>query len=101
MNHTPAPWHYSRRSAKGKGFGVYDSQGRTLALVDSTPITEARREADARLMAAAPELADLADIVLGIAGRLADPNNAPCPMPPTIEQWQVIVNAAKAAKAKL
>ena len=55
----------------------------------------------AELEAKAAAFEDVADIVLGIAGRLAYPNNAPCPMPPTIEQWQVIVNAAKAAKAKL
>ncbi len=52
---TPAPWHYS---ALTKSFGVYDSQGTAIAKVGGAyGVAHERRQADARLIAAAPELA--------------------------------------------
>lgn len=49
--HTPAPWSYTSR-------GDIIGEGATLAVVSSSPITISKNEekANARLIAAAPEL---------------------------------------------
>ena len=55
--HTPGPWHAAARSAKQRQIGVYTAQGNVVAVGRAgDPIDLERRIADARLIAAAPEL---------------------------------------------
>ena len=73
MTHTPGPWFVSMKpdwdEDGGMGPAVYDCDGGVFAVVDDEPETIARPfyEADAHLIAAAPEmlevLEDLVDIL--------------------------------------
>ena len=62
MSHTPGPWFVSMKPDWDEdgwmGVGVYDCDGGVYAVVDDEPETIARPfcEADARLIAAAPEM---------------------------------------------
>lgn len=51
--HTRGPW---TTHTNQKSFGIYDDSGAVVATVYWSPITHERRTADARLIAAAPDL---------------------------------------------
>ena len=53
---TPGPWHAARKSPKTWHFGVYDANGTEVAHVAAHALHFLRREADARLIAASPDL---------------------------------------------
>ena len=54
---TPGPWHEQFVSEKSWHKGVYDANGNEVALVKvKSALVAHRRDADARLIAAAPEL---------------------------------------------
>jgi hypothetical protein len=59
--HTRGPWRASARSARSRNQGVYDADGYLLASVDVPQLASfevfVRRKADARVMAAAPAMA--------------------------------------------
>ena len=56
-HHTPGKWHTSLVSDKYWNVGVYDESGTEVALIKVKSMLQGnRRDADARLMAAAPEL---------------------------------------------
>ena len=65
MTRTPGPWFVSMKpdwdEDGGMGPAVYDCDGGVFAVVDDEPETIARPfyEADARLMAASPELLEV------------------------------------------
>ena len=65
MTHTPGPWFVSMKpdwdEDGGMGPAVYDCDGGVFAVVDDEPETIARPfyEADARLIAAAPEMLEV------------------------------------------
>lgn len=51
---TPGPWHKQQLT---KSWGIYDQQGTSVARVaDAYGVASERRQADARLIAAAPEM---------------------------------------------
>ena len=54
--HTPGPWHADIKASRS--IGLYDADGTHIAVVDAKigSVTRQRREHDARLIAAAPEL---------------------------------------------
>jgi len=55
--HTTGPWRHMLMSEKSWNVGIYDTTGTTVAVVKVSSVQEsARRDADARLIAAAPEL---------------------------------------------
>lgn len=55
--HTLGPWHAARKSEKSWNVGVYDAQGKEVAHIGVKSVfTGFRRDSDARLIAAAPEL---------------------------------------------
>lgn len=58
--HTPWPWRSSFKTANTNNLGIYTSNGSLLATISvhqlAPPPLVQRYEADARLMAAAPEL---------------------------------------------
>ena len=55
--HTPGPWRSALVSDKSWHVGVYDNTGTQVALVKvASALSAPRRDADARLIAAAPEL---------------------------------------------
>ena len=55
--HTPWPWHSARLSKTTWNVGIYGPDGSTLAVINNASALCAERcDADARLMAAAPEL---------------------------------------------
>lgn len=58
--HTPGPWRHSYKTARTNNIGVYDKSGVLIASIDTSifasHLTVSRREQDARLVAAAPEL---------------------------------------------
>lgn len=55
--HTSGPWHVGIRTAHSKR-DVYGPQGSLVALADGVFTSLAEAQANARLIAAAPELAD-------------------------------------------
>jgi len=56
---TPGPWHSANVSLATWNVGVYDQTGTSVALLKvSSALHVLRREADARLIAAAPDLLD-------------------------------------------
>ena len=55
--HTAGPWHSAEKSAKSWNIGVYTEQGDEVAhIAVKSALHGRRREADARLIAAAPYL---------------------------------------------
>ena len=55
--HTPGPWNSRIKSERTWNVGVYDAQGNEVAHVSvKSALTAHRRDADARLIAAAPDL---------------------------------------------
>ena len=55
--HTKGPWHSAAKSAKSWHVGVYTEQGDEVAhIAVKSALHGHRREADARLIAAAPDL---------------------------------------------
>jgi hypothetical protein len=58
--HTPGPWASSFKTNKTKNLGVYGRNGHLLATLDVHQLSSTevilRRKADARVMAAAPDL---------------------------------------------
>ena len=74
MTHTPGPWFVSMKpdwdEDGGMGPAVYDCDGGVFAVVDDEPETIARPfcEADARLIAAAPELLEALERLVEAAG---------------------------------
>jgi hypothetical protein len=77
-NHTPGPWHLSNLAANGEQeisiSRSYESGGASVAVVESSR-DHSRLLADARLIAAAPDLLEALEELL--ADRyLADPINA-------------------------
>ena len=73
MTHTPGPWFVSMKpdwdEDGGMGPAVYDCDGGVFAVVDDEPKTIARPfyEADARLIAAAPEMLEALQRILEVA----------------------------------
>lgn len=67
--HTRGPWRSAMVSEKSWNVGVYDADGEQVALVKvASALHSARRDADARLIAAAPDmLAALRRAVLALA----------------------------------
>ena len=60
--HTPGPWHLSI-AANGASVSARTDSGATVALTKSDhPDTKGRKEANARLIAAAPEMLDELDV---------------------------------------
>lgn len=54
---TPGPWHFKMVSEKSWHVGVYDQSGNEVALVKvKSALHSARRDADARLIAASPKM---------------------------------------------
>ena len=74
--HTLGEWQSRRKTNATNNFGVYDINGYLLATLDvhqlATPYVIERREADARLMAAAPDLLEAARDALAIYDRYCD-----------------------------
>ena len=63
--HTLGPWHSSSASKKLWHVGVYDEAGNEIALVKvKSAFHVPRRGADARLIAAAPDLLEACQLVL-------------------------------------
>ena len=59
--HTKGPWHSAAKSAKSWHVGVYTEQGDEVAhIAVKSALHGKRRDADARLIAAAPDLLDAA-----------------------------------------
>ena len=54
--HTPGPWHAAPKSPKTWNFGVYDEGGTEVAHVAAHALNFFQRKADARLIAAAPDM---------------------------------------------
>jgi len=55
--HTPGPWHYGLKSEKTWNVGVYAPDGSEVAhIAVRSAFVSHRRDADARLIAAAPDL---------------------------------------------
>lgn len=55
--HTPGPWHMNMVSSKSWNVGIYEASGSEVATVKvKSLVTSERRDADARLIAAAPDL---------------------------------------------
>lgn len=70
--HTPGPWREEFVSDKTWHKGVYDVNGNEVALVKvKSALTAQRRDADARLIAAAPDLLDALKTCLLIVEHLA------------------------------
>ena len=73
MSHTPGPWFVSMKPDWDEdgwiGVDVYDCDGGVFAVVDDEPETIARPfcEADARLIAAAPEMLEALERILEVA----------------------------------
>jgi hypothetical protein len=68
--HTPGPW-----VATGfEGIVVNDSLGRTLALAPGSSTNIPEMSANARLIAAAPDLLDMCERLLGFAHHYASPS---------------------------
>lgn len=60
--HTPGPWRPSKLT---KSWGVYDADGTSVAKVgDAFGVAAERREADARLIAAAPALLEALELLM-------------------------------------
>ena len=83
MTHTPGPWFVSMKpdwdEDGGMGPDVYDCDGGVFAVVDDEPETIARPfcEADARLIAAAPEMLEALEHLVKAAGpKMAEPDLA-------------------------
>ena len=53
---TPGPWRAAPKSPKTWNFGVYDEGGTEVAHVAAHALNFFQRKADARLIAAAPDL---------------------------------------------
>ena len=72
-DHTPGPWFVSMKpdwdEDGGMGPAVYDCDGGVFAVVDDEPETIARPfyEADAHLIAAAPEMLEALERILEVA----------------------------------
>ena len=75
--HTPGPWHYVRK--EGESAGVYGppqglSDGSLIAIAETPPLIEKNRayavqEANARLIAAAPDLLAACEAVADAFGK--------------------------------
>ena len=83
MSHTPGPWFVSMEPDQDEdgwmGVGVYDCDGGVYAVVDDEPETIARPfcEANARLIAAAPEMLEALERLVEAAGpQMAEPDLA-------------------------
>ena len=84
MSHTPGPWFMSMKPDWDEegGMGpdaVYDCDGGVFAVVDDEPETIARPfyEADARLIAAAPEMLEALERLVEAAGpQMVEPDLA-------------------------
>ena len=83
MTHTPGPWFVSMKPDWDEdgwmGVGVYDCDGGVYAVVDDEPETIARPfcEADARLIAAAPEMLEALERLVEAAGpQMVEPDLA-------------------------
>ena len=83
MSHTPGPWFVSMKPDWDEdgwmGVGVYDCDGGVFAVVDDEPETIARPfcEADARLIAAAPEMLEaLERLVEAAVPQMVEPDLA-------------------------
>ena len=83
MSHTPGPWYVSMKPDWDEdgwiGVDVYDCDGGVFAVVDDEPETIARPfcEADARLIAAAPEMLEALERLVEAAGpQMAEPDLA-------------------------
>lgn len=76
MKHTPGPW---KTHALTKSHGIYDQTGTSVAKVgDAFGVCAERRAADARLIAAAPDLLEaLRNLTLTAARYLPDYNEHP------------------------
>ena len=66
--HTKGPWHEAFTSDKTWHKGIYDADGNEVAIVKVKSAMVARRkDADARLIAAAPELLEaLKELTIGV-----------------------------------
>lgn len=73
--HTPGPWHMNMVSSKSWNVGVYEESGSEVATVKvKSLVTSERRDADARLIAAAPDLLEaLQKYVAAGFGNSTDP----------------------------
>lgn len=75
MKHSPQPWTYH------PGYGIYDAENRRVASTSykGKPISQkvdyVELEANGRLLAKAPELADILRKVLAACNALASPEN--------------------------
>jgi hypothetical protein len=84
MTHTPGPWAQSHRKGPDDMYRtqVYDAAGETIANIAWYPVhtsqttTSTNREANARLIAAAPELLDALRELFADYKRLADSGDA-------------------------
>ena len=83
-NHTPGPWHYGKEFKPARGFGLQDVisisvQGQVVAHVNCGFNSG---EQDARLIAVAPELLQLAEQYASECGECAGtgitPDDSPC-----------------------
>jgi hypothetical protein len=63
MTHTPGPWHIGVRTAHSKR-DVYGERGELVALADAVFTDLATAQANARLIAAAPDLLSQCETVL-------------------------------------
>ena len=63
---TPGPWHAAPKSLKTWNFGIYDEGGTEVAHVAAHALNFLRREDDARLIAAAPDLLAAAECNLAL-----------------------------------
>ena len=90
--HTPGPWHVGKRFPAG---AIYDAKGGEVCGF-SNLLHPAEIAANARLIAAAPDLADALRVIIKQAEttRLAFPNAA------GRDDWQQVILIARAALAK-
>ena len=101
MTHTPGPWFVSMKpdwdEDGGMGPAIYDCDGGVFAVVDDEPETIARPfyEADARLIAAAPDLLAATEAWVAAMKGWLDGNPPKSP-----EESRAIYDAAVAALKK-
>ena len=73
MSASPGPWTHAYA---GTGdYAVYDANGEHLCSVAAIPGDVATEDADARLIAAAPELRALVRKLMGMDGGMAQPDD--------------------------
>ena len=87
--YTPGPWHAG-------GITVYGGSGARLTVADTTcsgSMTRAEDEANAQLIAAAPDLLAMLERVLDGVLRLPELPSTLCPL--DIEQSRAAINKAK------